>query len=222
MYMMNMEFELRTKSKYLSDEELLNDLKNVSRILKKDNISEKEYRENGRFTHKVFVKRFGSWNNAVKKAGLNIVVSKTISNEELFENLERIWARLGRQPAYSEITKPSSKFAVDTYCRRFGSWHLACDAFIRYKKGNEVKASFRSVKNKTEAKSRTISERTRLKVFKRDNYRCVICGKSPSTHKGIVLHIDHIVPYSRGGDNSIGNLRTLCQKCNLGKGDQDY
>jgi 5-methylcytosine-specific restriction endonuclease McrA len=30
--------------------------------------------------------------------------------------------------------------------------------------------------------------------------------------------VDHIVPWSKGGETILENLRTLCSKCNLGKG----
>jgi len=34
----------------------------------------------------------------------------------------------------------------------------------------------------------------------------------------VVLHIDHVLPVSRGGLATLENLRTLCEKCNLGRG----
>jgi CRISPR/Cas system Type II protein with McrA/HNH and RuvC-like nuclease domain len=216
-----MQFELRTKSELVSKEDIIKDLRGVAQKLNKNSISEMEYNKNGRYTHKIMVKIFGSWNNAIKKAGLNIVVNKTISDEELFKNLEKIWVTLGRQPFYSEIRKPISKFAVDTYCRRFGGWSKTCALFIKHKNKNS-QILFKSTKSRRKTLSRAITERLRLKVFKRDNYKCVICGKSPATHLGTILHIDHIKPFSDGGDSSIENLRTLCQKCNLGKGNQNY
>lgn len=60
-----------------------------------------------------------------------------------------------------------------------------------------------------------ISKKTRFEVFKRDSFTCQYCGKCAPE---VVLHIDHIVPVSGGGDNSILNLITSCQGCNLGKG----
>jgi len=59
----------------------------------------------------------------------------------------------------------------------------------------------------------------RLKVLNRDNFKCVFCGKSPATDFGTKLHIDHIIPFSKGGTSTLDNLQTLCEDCNLGKSD---
>ena len=44
-----------------------------------------------------------------------------------------------------------------------------------------------------------------------------ICGRSPAKDMNIELHVDHIMPYSKGGETVIENLQTLCSDCNLGK-----
>lgn len=56
----------------------------------------------------------------------------------------------------------------------------------------------------------------RYDIFKRDNFRCQICGATQAD--GAKLHVDHIVPVSKGGKTEWSNLRTLCDRCNLGKG----
>jgi len=48
----------------------------------------------------------------------------------------------------------------------------------------------------------------RRRIFKRDGYQCGYCGSSRN------LTIDHIVPRSKGGDNSWTNLVTCCNRCN--------
>jgi 5-methylcytosine-specific restriction endonuclease McrA len=63
-----------------------------------------------------------------------------------------------------------------------------------------------------------IAAAVRWRVMKRDGFRCVACGKSPATHKGVDLEVDHVRPVSRGGGDQEGNLRTLCFACNRGKG----
>ena len=60
-----------------------------------------------------------------------------------------------------------------------------------------------------------ITAGVRAKVFARDGYRCRHCGIS--TALGAVLHVDHIIPISKGGTSDLGNLQTLCQDCYLGK-----
>lgn len=59
-----------------------------------------------------------------------------------------------------------------------------------------------------------ISKKIRFEVFKRDSFKCQYCGNSAPD---VILHVDHIEPISKGGDNSILNLITSCDSCNLGK-----
>lgn len=61
---------------------------------------------------------------------------------------------------------------------------------------------------------KAIPKGVRFDVFNRDRFTCVYCGATPP---GVLLHIDHVTPVSRGGDSGIDNLVTACQPCNLGK-----
>ena len=58
----------------------------------------------------------------------------------------------------------------------------------------------------------------RYDVLARDGYRCVRCGAT--AEMGAVLHVDHIIPVSKGGKTEMDNLQTLCEDCNLGKGNR--
>ena len=60
----------------------------------------------------------------------------------------------------------------------------------------------------------SISKRTRFEIFKRDRFQCQYCGRTPPT---VVLHVDHILPVSKGGPDEKINLVTACVDCNLGK-----
>lgn len=57
-----------------------------------------------------------------------------------------------------------------------------------------------------------LKPRHKKRILERDEYRCINC----SSHKN--LCVDHKIPVSRGGDNSIENLQTLCRSCNANKG----
>lgn len=73
--------------------------------------------------------------------------------------------------------------------------------------------------NKTKSVSRKISDRLRYQVLKRDSFKCCACGASPAKDSSIELHVDHIIPWSKGGETTTDNLQTLCSRCNLGKSD---
>lgn len=63
---------------------------------------------------------------------------------------------------------------------------------------------------------RMLSASMRYDVLRRDKFRCVLCGATAKD--GVQLHVDHIRPLSKGGKTEMSNLRTLCDRCNLGKG----
>ena len=63
-------------------------------------------------------------------------------------------------------------------------------------------------------RSRAIRGSVRKDVLLRDNYSCNYCGSEND------LCMDHIWPFSLGGENTYDNLQTLCQSCNSDKSDQ--
>jgi len=50
-------------------------------------------------------------------------------------------------------------------------------------------------------------------IFKRDNYKCVICGLGKKD--GVEICADHVIPLDKGGKNTVENGQTLCTKHNL-------
>lgn len=63
-----------------------------------------------------------------------------------------------------------------------------------------------------------MTPKLRYSILKRDGFRCTICGRT--AEDGVKLHVDHIIPVSKGGETIPSNLRTLCETCNLGKSDE--
>ena len=64
---------------------------------------------------------------------------------------------------------------------------------------------------------REASSMKRLRIYMRDKFRCQYCGDKKTAGE---LTLDHILPRSRGGDNSPVNVVTACVACNNRKGDR--
>lgn len=215
-----MKFILDDFHRNVPNEELIADLKNVASILKANTITMNEYNTHGKFHSTTLTRRFGSWFTCLKMAGLEQSRAfVNIPEQDLMDDIERVWILLGKQPSYSQM-QIHTKYSIKTYENRFGGWRKALEYFIQYiNKPDDDTVLERnenySVCNKT---SRTINQRLRFFVLARDNFSCCACGASPAKDGGItVLHVDHIIPWSLGGKTTMDNLQTLCDKCNLGK-----
>lgn len=57
-----------------------------------------------------------------------------------------------------------------------------------------------------------IPDDVRRAVYERDGHACLHCGATEP------LTLDHIVPWSQGGEDAFENLQTLCLRCNASKG----
>jgi hypothetical protein len=219
-------FELDDYNRNVPDHLLIEDLKSVAKKLGKSSVTHEEYNLNGKYSSTTFQRRFGSWFGALEKAGLQKTrTPANIPEEDLYQNLEEIWIKLGRQPRYHEVQKPLSKYHVGTYENRFGAWRKALEEFVAYINNEETTSSEEAIKNiaiepSTRHKTkRNINWRLRFIVMRRDNFKCKNCGRSPATDPSIILHVDHVKAWASGGETVQENLQTLCSKCNIGKSD---
>lgn len=218
----------KTRNLDLKDNDLITELIRVANLLKKDSLTQIEYDEYGQFDSSTFYRRFGSWFKALEKAGLKKTRNLGITEEEYFKNLEEIWTKLGRQPHYNDMRKPLSKYASSAYAYRFGTWRKALEKFVEYINQEEIPAvrnvttvpvveSYHSNPLQKHKTKRNISWRLRFIVMKQNNFKCKSCGRAPATDPKIILHVDHIFPYAKGGETILENLQTLCSVCNIGK-----
>jgi len=111
-------------------DKLISDLKRVAQELGKQSVTHKEYTERGQYGPTTLIRHFGSWKSALEQNGLKRRRGFSVPEEKYFENLEYIWRTLGRQPRYSDMQKPLSKYSAKAYEQKFGTWRKALEAFI--------------------------------------------------------------------------------------------
>lgn len=233
-------FEFARPSLKATRQDLLNELERVAKVFDYHDFRQTDFDKIAKMSSYTVYREFGSWGDtmeilakALQEKGIDFKITTrrdSYSQQEMFEEMERIWRQLGHRPSKDEWASLNPKISYDTLYRHFGGWTNACLKFVEYKSGGEVteKSGMINVRNdshsdkvktvlKKTIKPRTISLNLRVKVLSRDKFRCVFCGKSPAIDVGTVLHIDHIKPFSKGGENTLDNLQTLCQDCNLGK-----
>lgn len=228
----------------LTDAQLIQNLQDVASKLGGTPLTMEIYNRHGLVNAETIRRRFGSWWKALETAGLPISnLGKRYSEDDYFENLLTVWTHHGRQPSYGELDQVPSRIPSGAYEAHWGTWRKALRAFLDRINADRREDDQPPIpapsqehpahsgtrinrtrlwpnarpKRSTEANRRSISLGLRYDVLRRDRFRCSLCGASPASRLGCELHVDHVVPFSRGGKTVAGNLRTLCSDCNLGK-----
>lgn len=230
-----MKFSLdRPHAQRYADEKILDELRRVAGIYQNQRFSRRDFDKRAEYCKgSVVLARFGSWQAALDAAGMKLTVVQKdrhfISNDELFAEMEAVWHRVGHRPSKNDWEFQKPKYNYSTYKARFGGWVNACAAFIEHISENgravtQIAAPAETTSTRVTPKgedNRGVPIKLRYRILTRDNYRCVLCGRSPALELGVRLHIDHVIPFSRGGKTSEQNLRTLCESCNWGKADDN-
>ena len=210
-------------------EAILSAIQSTAQKLHKKELTRQEFVAHTGISDGPVRRLFGSWKAALSAAGLNqSALGKRYTDEQCFENLLAVWTQYGRPPQHDEMNLPPSKVGAKAYVRRWGTWRKSLSAFVA--RVNDPVVSFEPAAAPTAATKRAdvavrngrglreIPLALRYFILKRDNFRCVLDGRSPASEPGLILHVDHIVPWVKGGPTVASNLRTLCSHCNLGKG----
>ena len=66
---------------------------------------------------------------------------------------------------------------------------------------------------------------TRREVFSRGNGLCYICGhlthyENSDEYSPLLATVDHLIPWTRGGEHSWENVKLCCLRCNIVKGNR--
>lgn len=210
--------------KDLSDEELLQDLREVGQKLGRPP-TEKDMKNHALLNDlSSYRNRWGSWYETLQAAGLDPANTQRvdISGEELIEEFKRVAEDLGRPPGYREITELSN-FSAATYERAFGTFLEAKQraGFDPLPKQNQPSGKDHYAwKGDIDRPYDSNWLEKREQALQRDRRKCVRCGKTSQEHLeecGKDLHVHHITPWdefdSEEERNRLENLATLCAGC---------
>ena len=122
-----MKFVLTPYSYSVSEDELLNDLRRVASQIGDEYLSISKYKKlGGKHTDATFAKYFGSWLNALEKAGLrtsrNEKEMKRISDEALINDVKRVAEKLGVETITSSQYAEMGIVSFWTITNRLGAW----------------------------------------------------------------------------------------------------
>lgn len=141
----------------------------------------------------------------IKNTGFNLKkfnkIEKKLLEKEKYKDVYNITVKV--------IVWYSSPKGQNNYSKnRTLQYEELSQLYMEWKKTNGYKITARFERS-------VINNDIRYEVLKRDNFRCKLCGMS--AEDGVKLHVDHIIPVSKGGKSTMNNLQTLCERCNLGK-----
>lgn len=214
------------KPQKLSKPEIIKNLKAFARLKNNQSFTTREFDKWDKkpISSGSITKIFGSWSEAMRKAGLKSSSNRKKDTVEMVEIFKDAWEHYDAIPSAKQLDqylkRESAPYTSRVYSHTFGSLGRLANRVIRYQQGeitdSELSAPFipKNVRD-------PISPKMRYEVLKRDNNQCLKCGASPTKENKVKLEIDHIVPVSKGGKNDMLNLQTLCHKCNLGKSDRN-
>ncbi len=127
-------------------------------------------------------------------------------NGEIVNNMSSAINFGSQDEAFSYIDNNSE------ICAKLGDAFVIDENFKKIHREKTVKPQQpKKSANENSAQRIIFSKQTRQTVLTNYNYTCPICGKTLSAGD---VTIDHIVPLSRGGTNSLDNLRPVHSMCN--------
>ena len=125
-----MRFEMRRMTDY-SDEAILDEIRRVAALVQKPTLSRTEFRKHSRLSPHTAGRHFGTWEGALRAAGLADRFdssSRRVSRDEILTELRRVSQVLGRQTFTCTEFNVTARFTADVVRRTFGTFHKAMQA----------------------------------------------------------------------------------------------
>ena len=153
----------------ISNEEMITDLKRVAGIVNLESPTQESYDKYGKYHSATLCRKYGSWNNVLKFAGMKLNLNRKMSNEEMFEEIERVWIIVGKQPTATDMKSGISKYSLNSYVRRFGGWRKALEAFVDFINSDTTTLTGEGAENKnTQTVTCSLSENNEYHKTPRD------------------------------------------------------
>ena len=136
----------RKRINKMSETKIMDELEKVAKHFNYIEFSRDDFDEVADISEGVVRKHFGgSWKKALvtlkqhlRQKGLDLSPrpyhpNRVLSDKDLFEEMDRIWQKVGQRPSQAEWEMSEPKIAYATYKKRFGGWTNACLKFIENK-----------------------------------------------------------------------------------------
>lgn len=119
-------YETPHPSRRVSKEALLEDLERVAEEIG-GRPTLRDVEEHGEYGPMTYIRRFGSWNEALEAAGFEArTYHANVSQEEMIEELHRLADVLDKRPSMREMNE-HGKYSPNTYHENFGAWSTALE-----------------------------------------------------------------------------------------------
>lgn len=136
-------------------------------------------------------------------AKLNATIRRVVKRDAVLESSRR----------YNK--KNAEEIALKMAERRRSDPANAKTIAKRYRQKNKDKVLDRCHVRRARIKNNgPVESISRKRVWERDGGRCWMCCRKVEFED---MHLDHVVPVSRGGVHTYGNVKTACEPCNLAK-----
>ena len=208
-----------------SEDALLDDLRHIAKSMKKDTVTQGDYRTNRgpkMASAQTIKARFDTWNKALKRAGLRPNSPGGYprhTREEAARALVGVILRAGPRPTMAEYAsnKPSEAPNASSVMRALSArgWDEAINRANEYMKTGSLPAGGpRTPRKPNEALKKEIWERAKGRC---ENPGCP--SEYPTIPRGF-FHFDHKKSWGNGGETILENMQLLCRSCNLAKGSE--